>query len=210
MFVQSRRPESAFMTKTQRHEDDSRFSERDNPGAKTWDHYPAEWVVEDLRQHVIKTGKPDEWKWHCHSMPPAGSFMPEVIAEDISVPERLRTVVGLAPCPLCSIRGPKYFHGMLVWYRQEKALRVIGHECARKFYGAGFDAEIAASRMKREDNSTLSFLIDNLCTVHELRKAVEMLLPRSRYLDKVRTKVISAITKKLLIRSISTHTWTNC
>ncbi|WOJ90771.1 hypothetical protein RZS28_05645 [Methylocapsa polymorpha] len=184
------------MVKTRRQEHDPRFSERDNPEAKIWDRRPDERSIQDLKQHVIQTGKPDEWKWHCHSTPPIGSRMPELIAEDIDIPERLRSVVGAAPCPLCSLRGPKYFHGMLVFYRQEKALRVIGRECGRNFYGDGFEAEIKASRLRRADDSALGFLIDNLGTVRDLRRSITLLLPRARHFDMLRSKVIDTITKK--------------
>jgi len=175
--------------------DDLRFSVRDNPEAKIWDHFPDPWVAEDLRQEVIRTGMPDGWKWHCHSAPPADSPVPKVCAEGIDVPERLRQSVGRAPCPLCSIHGPKYFHGILVWYPEEKALRVIGHECARKFYGDDFDKEIMEARLKRSDDATIDFLIDNIETISTLRRSVTALRARARTMDEVRRKVVSTITK---------------
>jgi hypothetical protein len=193
------------MAKAQARANDARFSERDNPDAKIWDQSPDPWVKEHLLEHVRNTGQPDLWKYHCHSLPAPDSPVPEIIAENIIIPERLRSTVGRAPCPLCSLHGPKYFHGMLVFYRTEKALCVIGHECARKIYGSeNIDRERAACRLKQEDNSAISFLIDSFPIVKELREYIGLLIPRSRYIDDVRRKVINAITKQTA-KSIYRH-----
>jgi hypothetical protein len=195
------------MAKLQTSETDRRFLERDNPDAKIWDQRPDQWVIEDLLEHIRNTGQPDLWRYHSHSFPTHDNEVPEIIAENVIVPERLRSVVGRAPCPLCSLRGPKYFHGMLVHYRTEKALRVIGHECARKIYGEeNIDRERAACRLRQEDNSTISFLIDNWQTVRNLRNIIEVLTPRSKYFDEVRRRFVNAITKqsaKLIYRHVT-------
>jgi hypothetical protein len=101
------------MAKLQTSETDRRFLERDNPDAKIWDQRPDQWVIEDLLEHIRNTGQPDLWRYHSHSFPTHDNEVPEIIAENVIVPERLRSVVGRAPCSLCSLRGPKYFHGML-------------------------------------------------------------------------------------------------
>lgn len=193
------------MAKEQTTAIDPRFWERDNPDAKIWDHRPDQWVIEDLLEHVRNTGQSDLWKFHCHSVPAPDSPVPEIIVENVIIPERLRSRVGRAPCPLCSLRGAKYYHGMLVYYKAEKALRVIWHECARRFYGdENFNREIAAYRLRQEDNSAINFLIDNWPTVRELRDLTALLIPRSRYFDNVTRKVINAITKQTA-KSIYRH-----
>lgn len=185
------------MTKTQRQERNPRFSERDNPEAKIWDDFPPEWVAQDLRQFVRRTGKPDEWRWHCHSAPPLGSLAAEIVAENIGIPESLRNSVGRAPCPLCSLHGPKFYYGMLVYYRQEKCLRVIGRECGQKLHGKEFSDNLKEFRLKQEDDTVFRLLRDNQKAPNDLSQSITLLRPRARYIDEIRRKVLSAISKKV-------------
>lgn len=83
------------MAKPQKNETDRRFSERDNPDAKIWDQRPDQRVIEDLLEHVRETGQPDLWRYHCHSFPTHDSEVPEIIAENVIVPERLHSVVAV-------------------------------------------------------------------------------------------------------------------
>src|ERR1019366_1267018 len=76
-----------------------------------------------------------------------------------------------------------------------------------KIYGEeNIDRERAACRLRQEDNSTISFLIDNWQTVRNLRNIIEVLTPRSKYFDEVRRRFVNAITKqsaKLIYRHVT-------
>jgi len=175
---------------------DPRFSERDNPEAKIWDVKPPQSLIDDLRAFTVKTGTPDLWRFHCHSKPPENSPPPRVIATNIDIPESLRASVGKAPCPLCSLRGPRYFYAMLGWWPDEKALRVIGHECGHKFWGVGFDVETRRFELEKDDDANLGFLIDNFRQVAPMRKTIEQIQPTARFLDRLRRRFFSVVSKK--------------
>lgn len=159
---------------------DARFMERDNQSAKIWEVRPPQSIIDDCKDFVRKTGKPDEWRWHIHTKPEIGSPPPVILDPDISVPEKLRPSVGMAPCPLCSLHGPRYFFGMLGWWKGERALRVIGNECGHKFYGEGFEEAKREFKKKHSDDAAQNFLIANLMRVFDLRRFITTLQPRAR------------------------------
>lgn len=176
-------------------EPDPRFDVRDNPDAKVWGTEPSKSAIDDLREHTRATGKPDEWKWHCHSRP-SSDEVPQIIAVGIDVPEKLRPDVGLAPCPLCSLHGPRYYEGMLAWWPKEKALRVIGHECGHHLYGAAFVEAKKDYRHRASDEAALDALIETLPIVPAVRAWINTTQPQARKLDETRTRLLRGLGAK--------------
>lgn len=170
----------------------SRFIERDDDTVKIFDVFPARSVVDDLRRFTKETGTPDLWRWHLHTRPVGSRFV--IVADDIAVPESLRSRVGMAPCPWCSIKAPKFFNGMLVWYPEERALRVIGNECAKHVTGerALTDARRDFKARKADDAAT-DFLFDNLPRVRNAKPAFEEVYRRARQLDKTARTIRSSL-----------------
>jgi hypothetical protein len=174
---------------------DPRFLERDNPHAKVWDVQPPKSVIDDLREHTKKTGKPDEWKWHCHTPPPHDET-PRIIAVGIDIPERLRSEVGLAPCPMCSLHGPRYYEGMLAWWPKEKALRVIGHECGGRFYGDAFTDAKREFKNRIRDDEAINVLFETLPKVREVIAWIHGFKRQARKLDEAQKDFVRGITLK--------------
>ena len=192
------------MPRIARKPEDNRFEERDNPQAKVWDVRPPPSVIDDLREVTRRRRKPDEWRWHCHSRPPAKSSAPVILAEGIIIPEHLRTRVGMAPCPLCSLRGPRYYEGMLAWWPEERALRVIGRERGAHIGEAISLRPLSSSRKRRDDDDALGLLIDALPSVPKWREWIAALLPRARELDRLRKQLLSIISRPVA-REIYKH-----
>jgi hypothetical protein len=94
---------------------------------------PQSAIIDEFRQFLIATGKPDEWQYHARSKPrPDERF--EIICHAV-IPEKLRGKVPMATCPICSPDKPKYFEGALAWFPGEGKLRAIGIDCAAGHFG---------------------------------------------------------------------------
>lgn len=174
---------------------DCRFISRDDSSIKVFDAPPSKSLVDDLRDYVRREGTPDLWQWHLHTKPPKG-IAPQIIAKDITVPESLRSQVGKAPCPICSLGGPKYFSGMLAWFPEENALRVIGHECGVRYFDAGlFRKALDQFDSRKAKEATENFLFANLLKVKIARAAILLLGPAARESDLLRRKIRKALTQ---------------
>lgn len=182
-----------------------RFVERDDDALKIFDAQPGRTVIEDLQQFTRRTGTPDLWRWHLHTKPTSSRFV--IIAEDIAVPESKRTRVGMAPCPLCSLNGAKFYNGMLVWFPDEKALRVIGNECAKRVAGAVALTNARRDfRVRRADDKATSFIIDNLPNVRAARPAFTEVQRRARQLDRTAKDIRGALrpdARRLLLNAMT-------
>jgi hypothetical protein len=161
----------------------NRFAPRDDSSVKVWDNPPPRHVIDDFKQHVREYGTPDLWKWHLHTKPPRGCDY-KIVCVDVTIPEKLRPDVHMAPCPNCSIAAPKYFTCRLLWFPAEKALRAIGHECAKDISGENFlRVEEARHAKELSVNRALSFIIDNAGAIVPMVEQIDELLPRIRKVD---------------------------
>tara|TARA_R100000365_G_C2746816_1_gene76255 strand:- start:418 stop:1488 length:1071 start_codon:yes stop_codon:yes gene_type:complete len=136
--------------------------------------YPSQYIREKFLQHVRDTGQPDSWEHHDPSRPPRDKDYIEVLT--FGVPEQLREKVGMASCPICSPLSPKYFEGVLAWFRHEGVLRAIGHECAKGHFGNRVvdDARRGGIEHDRVERAQ-DFLIDYLPKVTALRNEISAL-----------------------------------
>lgn len=176
--------------------ENSRYVPHEADGAKMFRDGVPEEFVEDLREHVRRTGMPDTWLYHSHTKPPPNGPVPEIIADDIEVPASLRASAGKAPCPICCLAGPRYYRGMLALFREEGVLRCIGEECGAKIWGghAFWDAKKALKR-RRSQNQAFDFITANVKLILALRHGIEALSPRARALDEDKGRLVGAITK---------------
>jgi hypothetical protein len=171
----------------------ARFVERDDDTVKIFDVLPARSVVDDLRRFTKETGTPDLWRWHLHTRPPKGSRF-KIVADDITVPESLRPRIGLAPCPICSLHAPKFFSGMLVWFPDERSLRVIGGECAKHVSGEQALTDARQDfKVRKADDAATNFLFENLPLVREAKPAFAEVYRRARQLDKTARAIRSSL-----------------
>lgn len=177
-----------------RSEEDVRFLPHEEKGAAMFhDAVPAE-ILEDLREHVREHGTPDTYLWHSHTKPKYDE-VPEIVAVGIEVPHRLRSTVGRAPCPLCSLSAPKYFNGVVAHFRKEGVIRCIGVECGRHFWGADFDKAKDNYERQRDEDDALNFLIENMNAFTKLREILEEVRPKIRDLDRLRFRFLDGLTR---------------
>jgi hypothetical protein len=174
----------------------NRFAARDDSSVKVWENPPPRDVIDDFKRHVREYGTPDLWQWHLHTKPPRGCDY-KIVCADVTIPEKLRPDVHMAPCPNCSIASPKYFTCRLLWFPAEKALRAIGHECAKDISGENFlRAEEARHAKEQSVNRALSFIIDNAGNIAPMIAQIDELLPRIRKVDEYADLLHKALPEK--------------
>jgi len=143
---------------------------------------------------VRSTGRPDKWVHHDHSKPPKDQPFEELL--HFEIPDQFRETVGMATCPICSPGSPKYFEGALAWFPLEGVLRAIGHECAKRHFGALHNAAVHARKVREETLARQNFLLFNLPSIAGLRREVETMSTAAKLADAVRNNFWLGGTQK--------------
>jgi hypothetical protein len=156
--------------------------------------YPSVKVIEEFRQHVIATGKPDEWRFHARSRPARDE--PFEIVLPFDVPESLRSQVPMASCPICSPNSPKYYNGALAWFQRERKVRAIGHECAGSHFG---HSKVAAAYRRFSDRRDQEIAFDEVTRLLPQlplwRSQLDELRSLARSVDDLKAKLWKAGTR---------------
>lgn len=173
-------------------DEDDRFTERPNPNARIFDHLPSTAIRKEFLEWVKNDGRPDKWRYHVHTKPPKDTV--PTILEKFDIPDKLRASVGEAPCPICKLRGPKYFSGMLAWFPQEKCLRAIGRECGGEWFNKdAFYAALNRYDEAKKDEAAGDFLILNYANIPLARAFIAEARHTARAADQLRQKFRRAI-----------------
>ncbi|MRX37045.1 hypothetical protein IG197_19975 [Aminobacter sp. SR38] len=69
-------------------------------------------------------------------------------AREIKVPIFKRKEKDLVPCPICHPTEPWFRIGRMAWFPEERVVRFIGHDCAKRHYQGEFD--VAEKRYRKE------------------------------------------------------------
>src|ERR1700761_7414290 len=85
------------------------------------------------KQHIRETHNPESLMGLSWSR--ALREQPFIFVFDFHLKPEKRPDRREAPCPLCSPKSPKYYHGSLAWFPVEGVYRCIGNECAGHFIG---------------------------------------------------------------------------
>lgn len=156
--------------------------------------YPGENIVAGFKKHIAETGKPHEWAHHSHTKPPKD--LPFVHLWHFSIPEKIARNVGMAPCPICSPKSPKYLHGVLAWFPSEGLIRAIGHDCAEEHIGAQLARQADADfRRKQAITASEDYLLEALPRVSSLRGEVGSMLQVARDIDQFKRAFWKRTTK---------------
>ncbi len=155
---------------------------------------PGKYIVEDFHKWVRETGKPDEWRYHDRTKPPPDQEYEELF--EFHIPDRFRTQVGMASCPVCSPEKPKYFHGVLAWFPVEGSLRAIGHECAKGHFGNQLANAARQRRLQKEREDAAQYrLLEWLPKIAEIQNEAQRLAQCARPIDQLRQAMERQATK---------------
>lgn len=104
------------------------------------DDYLAQW-----REHIANTGCPEDFE-NVSTTKPTQLENINLLSEEIAVPIKLRPGSDRVPCPFCAPGSPKFIRGRMAHFPDEKAVRFIGHACAKSHFGENFKYAEAAFR----------------------------------------------------------------
>ena len=156
---------------------------------------PGQALIADFINHLKNTGKPDTWEHHTPTPPPANADF-EILLEDFEVPKKFHDVVGKASCPICSPLAPKYFRGFLAWFPAEGVIRAIGHECAKRHFGASALAVAHAQETARlRRTKAEEYLIETYPRVKAITDEVLKVLPRVKLVELMHKKFWGACSR---------------
>jgi hypothetical protein len=149
---------------------------------------PGDEVIAEIKAYIRDFGTPYLWRGHSHAPPPKDS--PVVYLDEINLP---RSHAGdmnrhkWSPCPICSPRFPKFYKaGMIAWFPDEQAIRIIGPECFASFNFAGHSAAYDAFRKAQQEKRTLVFLLSHLGEIGKTIAIIEHNFEAIREIDRVR------------------------
>ncbi|NKL37478.1 hypothetical protein GFL49_27680 [Rhizobium leguminosarum bv. viciae] len=98
---------------------------------------PSAQFIDGWRKHISQTGSPETYIDISTTKPPRDGPV-ILLSDDIRIPTALRLGGDRVPCPLCSPKSPKFENGRLAYFPQESALRCIGIDCAKKYFGSDY------------------------------------------------------------------------
>lgn len=100
---------------------------------------PTPAYIEAWRKHISDTGSPETFDNVSTTQPPKTASV-ILLSEELRVPTSLRPAGDRVPCPLCSPSAPKFGTGRMAWFPAERAVRFIGHSCAKHYLGENYSA----------------------------------------------------------------------
>lgn len=114
-----------------------------------FDRRPSPEFIDGWRKHIAATGSPETYIDISTTKPPRDGPV-ILLSEDIHVPTALRLGGDRVPCPLCSPKSPKFENGRLAYFPHESAVRCIGIDCARKFFGSDYTEALRVFRIEAQ------------------------------------------------------------
>lgn len=142
---------------------------------------PAPMQVAGMLAFIEQTGTPEKLVGLSHTKPDLLIEGHKIVCP-IHVPAARRPAGELVPCALCDDE-PKFVDGAILW-SPDGWLRLIGHICAARYFGAGRYARLQSDhRESRRQEVEQNWLMDQLPHVSEIITLGDLLQPAAKFLD---------------------------
>lgn len=136
----------------------------------------ADAAIPAIRAHIATTGETFTCFCHTHTKPPADAV--PVYIGAFELPDQLVKAKRFAPCPCCWDETPKFGHGKIAWFPDERVIRLIGPVCFATLNPEGHEQAQSAFEIEQEQKRNTDFLLSNLPhladVVSVLRRAVSV------------------------------------
>lgn len=153
----------------------------------------ADAVVNEIKDHIQKTGLPHSWRHHTHSPPVSGARI--VYLGKFNLPASHKGQDRHAPCPVCSPRAPKYFwNGMIAWFPDEHVIRMIGPECFATLNPEGHWEAVEQFEAEEAERKTIAYLVNNTHLSADACKIAAAAVPTLECVDSVHKTLQSRLT----------------
>jgi hypothetical protein len=147
-----------------------------------WENRPSDERVEEILGFIGRTGKPFLWPGQTYNRPPDDAVI--VYLAEFQIPKSKL----LVPCPCCTPRHPKYHHGMIAYFPNERVIRIMGHDCFKAFNSEGHIEALRKYHGERQRKLDIAFLLDNLGNVSDFLIAVKRAAPIGHAVDELRNR----------------------
>ncbi|MCF6124375.1 hypothetical protein EN904_14820 [Mesorhizobium sp. M7A.F.Ca.CA.001.07.2.1] len=112
-----------------------------------FDEKPSDDYVDRWLEFTNATGHPERFENVTTTKPEIIGTL-RFLSGEIEVPIFKRENQDMVPCPICHPTGPWFKIGRMAFFPDERVVRFIGHDCAKRHYKGEFD--IADERYRKE------------------------------------------------------------
>jgi hypothetical protein len=120
---------------------------------------PSPQIVKEIRDFVAETGASHLWPWHTHTRPPDNATVKYI--GKFELPEKFQRAKQFLVCPICNPSSRKFGkrEGMIAWFPNEYAVRLIGPDCFKKINKEGHDEAVRELKAREKRNAEVEFLV---------------------------------------------------
>ncbi|MER8464191.1 hypothetical protein [Mesorhizobium sp. M1396] len=169
-----------------------------------FDEKPSDDYVDRWLEFTNATGHPERFENVTTTKPEMIGTL-RLLSGEIEVPIFKRDDQDMVPCPICHPTDPWFKLGRMAFFPEERVVRFIGHECAKRHYKGEFD--IAEERYRKEARVRYLLrrwgsLADN---VDRIAKFANSLVEHARALEDLRADIDKKASglSKFLSRELS-------
>jgi hypothetical protein len=153
-----------------------------------------DWAVADFKRHLETLGDPSQCHFISNEKPPAKGIV--VLYPGFVIPERHVARDGLARCPICSPKAPKYATGHLLWSPVNGKIYAVGHCCGHKYFiGGELAHELREAKARASRRVDEEFLLLNWDRVSVFGEFALALKARAREFDQTVKRLVSGISQ---------------
>jgi hypothetical protein len=163
-----------------------------------WDKRPSDERIQEILGFILRTSKPYLWVGQTYNKPPSDGPI-DYLAE-FYLPQSKP----LVPCPCCTPRHPKYRHGMVAYFPDERVIRIMGHACFRAFNSEGHVEALKKYHGDLQRKKDIVYLLGNLDKVPDLIIAIEFAAPVGHAVDEIRNNAC-IVFKEVLRTNLWDH-----
>jgi len=156
-----------------------------------WNERPSDERIQEILSFVLRTNQPHLWPGQTYNKPPNDAVI------DYLTEFRLSQAKPKVPCPCCRPRHPKYRHGMVAFFPNERVIRIMGHDCFKRFNSEGHTEALRKYHGDLQRKRDIAYLLGNLDKVADFKAAVERAIPIAHAVDQFRNDTCNTFTEVL-------------
>lgn len=156
---------------------------------------PTKDVVREIKDFIKATGRPQDWRGHTHTKPPAGA-RPKYL-DEFDVPTFGRKVASVAPCPCCTPNSPKYKrNGKIAWFEDEGLIRLIGPDCFANMNAEGHAEAMRELGARKAREKAIRHLSGGLPRLRSILELVKQGKRTGMFVDQFRSELTTALDQQ--------------
>ncbi|WP_223568328.1 hypothetical protein [Agrobacterium tumefaciens] len=149
-----------------------------------FDTRPGDKVTEEVKAFIKAGHDPWLWRGHSHTPPPKTGTPPNYVGRFYLRKEQVASKTW-APCPCCSPDHRKFGRdgGLIAYFPDEKAIRLIGPDCFGSLNHEGHESAIADLKRREKEKSELEYILRCVDKLGQWRSATDDMLKIAKQAD---------------------------